>query len=221
MRSMSADWEAEEALTAEWDRTLRTAVAMAAVDIVPTASEREIGEQRHLVPALRNALESLAGADRVATGRRLQIQQGLPDWDPLPGNVDLLVGELPSPTMHPKVGIEVKSRTHSHKLGETPYDIFKMAALRRVSGVEATYLVVAATLTAFSSSEPGAALFNTPLGASEDWHSLYFIQEWRSEWAALLADSSGKPQRVPRLHRGGACVPRMGDPRAPGRKPGH
>jgi hypothetical protein len=50
MRSMSADWEAEEALTAEWDRTLRTAVAMAAVDIVPTASEREIGEQRHLVP---------------------------------------------------------------------------------------------------------------------------------------------------------------------------
>jgi hypothetical protein len=127
------------------------------------------------------------------------MQQGLPDWDPLPGNVDLLVGELPSATMHPKVGIEVKSRTHSHKLGETPYDIFKMAALRRVSGVEATYLVVAATLTAFSSSEPGAALFNTPLGASEDWHLLYFIQEWRSEWAALLADSSGKPQRVPRL----------------------
>src|SRR5438034_1049904 len=162
------------------------------------SGERDIGEQRHLVPALGDALRQLVGAAEVSTGRRLQTRDRLPDWDPLPGPVDVVIGEPPSPLARLLVGLEVKSRTHRRKLGETPYDIFKMASLRRMEGVDATYIVVAATRAAFNSNEPGAELFNTPVGTSEEWYSSYFIKEWFGAWAQLLGDSSGKPLRVPR-----------------------
>jgi hypothetical protein len=198
---LDESWEEAAAATARWDEAVRGAVARVAATIRPVSGELEIGEQRNLVPALAAEFGSHFGADKVATGKKLLAGRPLPDWDPLPGAVDLLIGESPAPQASPWLGIEAKSRTHRNKLAETPYDIFKMAALRRLDGVEATYLVVAATLSAFSSDEPGAALFNTPLNAGEEWYSAYFVTEWLGAWAQLLAESSGKPLRVPRTLR--------------------
>ena len=51
-------------------------------------------------------------------------------------------------------------------------------AQRRMPTVEAAYLVVGATLSAFCRDEPGAALCNTPGGKTENWYSSYLIGEW-------------------------------------------
>jgi hypothetical protein len=40
----------------DWDETLRTAVGTAAAKVAPTTDERRLGERRHLVPALGDAL---------------------------------------------------------------------------------------------------------------------------------------------------------------------
>jgi hypothetical protein len=188
-----------QAAAAHWDETLRAAVGTAAAKIAPTTDERKLGERRHLVPALGAALEELVGAAYVSTGTHLA--KALPDWRPPPEPVDLLIGEPPVPSARPVAGIEVKSRAHRRKLGETPYDIFKLASFRRLEGVEAAYLVVAGTTAGFSGSESGAALFNTPVGTSEEWYSSYLVDEWRSGWQHLLGDGNGRPVRVPRTVR--------------------
>jgi hypothetical protein len=184
-----------QAAAAHWDETLRTAVGMAAAKIAPTTDERKLGERRHLVPALGDALGELLGTAHVSAGMNLATP--LPDWRPLPGPLDLLIGEPPVPSARPVAGIEVKSRAHRRKLGETPYDIFKLASFRRLEGVEAAYLVVAGTTAGFSGNEPGAALFKTPVGTSEEWYSSYLVDEWRNGWRRLLGDGNGKPVRVP------------------------
>jgi hypothetical protein len=183
----------------DWDETLRRAVGTAAAKVAPTTDERKLGERRHLVPALCDALGELVGAANVSTG--MHTTTPLPDWRPPPGPVDLLIGQPPVPSTRPVVGIEVKSGTHRRKLGETPYDIFKLASFRRLDGVEAAYVVMAGTPTGFSGNDPGAALFRTPLGTSEEWYCSYLVDEWRNAWVHLLGDGNGRPLRVPRTVR--------------------
>jgi hypothetical protein len=184
---------------ARWDETLRAAVGMAASKVAPSTDERKLGEQRHLVPALREALGQLVGGARVSTG--VHTAEPLPDWRPLPAPFDLLIGEPPAPPARPRVGIEVKSGAHRRRLGETPFDIFKLAALPHVDGVEAAYLVMAAPRDGFAGTEPGAELFEPPIGKSEDWYSAYFVEQWGNAWAHRLGDGSGRPVRVPRIVR--------------------
>jgi len=183
---------------ARWDETLRAAVGLAAAKVAPSTDERKLGE-RHLVPAFRDALGHLVGAASVSAGVR--TAEPLPDWRPPPGPFDLLIGEPPTPPARPRVGIEVKSGAHRRRLGETPYDIFKLAALPHVDGVEAAYLVMAAPTAGFDGTEPGAELFELPIGRSEDWYSAYFVEQWRNAWAHTLGDGSGRPVRVPRIVR--------------------
>jgi len=183
----------------DWDETLRTAVGTAAARVAPTTDERKLGERRHLVPALGDALRELVGAGHVSIG--MHPTTPLPDWRPPPGPVDLLIGRPPAPSARPVVGIEVKSGTHRRRLGETPYDIFKLASFRRLDGVEAAYLVMAGTPAGFGGNDPGAALFRTPLGTSEEWYCSYLVDEWRNAWEHLLGDGNGRPVRVPRTVR--------------------
>jgi len=183
----------------DWDETLRAAVGTAAAKVAPTTDERRLGERRHLVPALGDALGELVGAAHVSAG--MHAATPLPDWRPPPGPFDLLVGQPPVPSAHPVVGIEVKSGTHRRKLGETPYEIFKLASFRGLDGVEAAYVVMAGTSAGFSGNDPGAALFKMPLGTSEEWYCSYLVDEWGNAWEHLLGDGNGRPVRVPRTVR--------------------
>jgi hypothetical protein len=185
--------------TARWDETLCAAVGIAAAKLAPSTDERKPGEERHLVPALRDALGQLVGASYVTSGAH--TREPLPDWRPLPAPFDLLIGEPPSPPERPRVGIEAKSGAHRRKLGETPYEIFKLASLPHLGGVEAAYLVMAAPTAGFSGTEPGAELFEPPTGRSEDWYSAYLVEQWWNAWAHTLGDGSGRPLRVPRIVR--------------------
>src|SRR5262249_18159193 len=105
------------------------------------------------------------------------------------------------PAARPLVGVEVKTGANARKLGQTPYHTLKLASMRRLHGVEATYLVVAATTQSFSGNEPGAELFKTPVGRSEEWYSSYFLEEWGHAWAQSLGDDSGKAMHLPRTLR--------------------
>src|SRR5262249_22500441 len=140
------------------------------------------------------------GPAHVSTGTRLQTEAPL-DRRLLQETVDIVIGEPPDPAARPLVGVEVKTGPNARKLGQTPYHTFKLASMRRLDGVEATYLVVAATTQSFSGDEPGAELFKTPVGHSEEWYSSYFLEEWGHAWAQSLDDDRGRAMHLPRTLR--------------------
>lgn len=174
----------------DWDTLVCDAVAEAANSIRRLEDQTEVGELAHLQPALAAALRAQLG-DRVITGF---TGAPLPDWNPLPGGIDVAISNsVPRVGNTPVVGIELKC----HKLDETLWDIFKMSALRRLPGVEAAYVVVAAPTHKFESAYAAAELFNTPVGHDKSWETVDFFKKWFKAWGYLLKGGAGRPVRVP------------------------
>jgi hypothetical protein len=166
---------------------LAHALGVAAAMMTPVAGE-EPGEKRHLEPAVRDGLTAQFGADRVRIGYR--VPGGLPDWNPQPGPVDAVLFDARGGI---RVGLELKV----YKLDETLWDVFKMASLARLAGVEAAYVAVVATGSKWASNSDCAALFQGEVFQETEWHSGYFFEQWRAAWANLLRGGRGRPTRVP------------------------
>src|SRR5262249_37831516 len=105
---------------------------MTAAKMAPSTSERAIGEQRHLLPALGTSLRELLGPAHVSTGTRLQTEAPQLDRRLLHETVDVVIGEPPDPAARPLVGVEVKTGANARKLGQTPYHTLKLASMRRL-----------------------------------------------------------------------------------------
>ena len=135
-----------------------------------------------MLKALRQVLGGRIGTEHRASD--------LADWMPVPSGVDIVI--MDSRESSVRVGIELKS----YKLDETLWDIIKMASLRRMTGVEAAYVVVAATSKKFDGSGDCAALFQTRLGEATSWESSSWFDRWPTAWADLLRGGSARPSRM-------------------------
>ena len=144
---------------------------------------------RHLQPGIRAALESTFGQSNVV--KEWRPQGGFPDWSPTPRGVDVAVFE--PAISSPSIGMEVKVGAVDQSL----WDVLKMASLRRVSGVEAAYVAVAATTTVWSGSSDCVALFSGEPDDDKEWHTAYFFEQWPTAWRRLLEGGSGRPTRIP------------------------
>jgi hypothetical protein len=171
-----------------WDAVVDAAVSEAALSIQRKPAQTDVGELAHLQPALTAALQTPLGR-RVANGGRVTQ---LPDWDPGPGPIDVVIRPPDQPTAV-QVGIELKS----YKLDETIWDIIKMASLRRHPGVEAAYIIVAATERKFSGQSDCAALFRQDPGVPNPSRTDSYFTIWAKAWTNLLLGGRGRPTLVP------------------------
>lgn len=173
------------------DELIARAISHAAREMKPDGDEGA-GEKRHLEPAVQLAFAEEFGSECVKIGYK--TPGGIPDWNPQPGGVDAVVLHADGST---RFGVELKV----WKIDETLWDILKMASLARVEGVEATYVVAAATADKWSGGSDCVPLFHSTPPEGEAWYTEFFFEEYPKAWTNLLLGGPGRPTRVPRTIR--------------------
>jgi hypothetical protein len=148
--------------------------------------------ERRLEDALVQQLAiEFAGWDVVA--RRKLPGVTLPDWDPLPGPIDVAVLRCER--------LVIAAELKLDDIDQTPWDICKMASASRIGSVLGAYVVAAAPAKTWSRRLDCVDLF---LGRSSDQrHSLSLFDDYRKAWTHLLKRGVARPTRVPaqlRLH---------------------
>jgi hypothetical protein len=171
----------------EWDQIVSETLAEAATAIARTPDQTDVGELAHLKPAFTAALRDRYG-ERITHEAKVPL---LPDWTPRPSGVDVVISR--TATAGPQVGVELKG----YHLDQTLWDIFKMASLRRMPGVEAVYVVAVATASKFAGEADVAALFRSPLAEAQIWNTLSFFVDWPKAWCDLLDGGAARPTGVP------------------------
>jgi len=135
-------------------------------------------------------------------GHREERPFSIPDWDPLPGAIDLRVIDENGATT---VCVELKVT----KTDETIWDMLKLLAALRVPGVRSAYVVVASKDDPWGSGREAAELFPSEAGSRLRIRSAdLFDRYWRS-WTHLLLEGRARPLRAPDEFeiRSVACVP--------------
>jgi len=162
------------------------------------------------VPPGKTLLEAMVEAAMVrglpdAFGGEVIAKRGpfsIPDWDPLPGAIDLRVIDENGATT---VCVELKVT----KTDETIWDMLKLLAALRVPGVRSAYVVVASKDDPWGSGREAAELFPSEAGSRLRIRSAdLFDRYWRS-WTHLLLEGRARPLRAPDEFeiRSVACVP--------------
>jgi hypothetical protein len=110
----------------------------------------------------------------------------IPEWDPQPGGVDLFMtasGRLIA-------AMELKVE----KVDEALWDIYKMVSLRTRPGVQATYVVIAASVAKWRSGTECTWLFDA---GEMRVNSGDVFRRDADAWRWLLKGGRGRPTRVP------------------------
>lgn len=169
--------------------------AAAAISVPP---EKELRE-RMLAAALAVQLPAFFGLDVVVAAGPFRI----PDWDPVPGAIDL---RLLGPGGTTIVCAELKVS----KTDETIWDMLKLLAALRVPEVSSAYLVVAAKDgPPWGLGREAANLFPPEPGSLLRVRTAeIFDRYWRS-WTHLLLEGRARPLRAPDEFeiRSVACAP--------------
>jgi hypothetical protein len=175
---------------AEIDAAIASAVAGAARRLSSESSGDEIGEKKHLEPALRAELAKAYG-ERVHPG---QQQLRFEHWEAAKGRlggVDLLV--------HDGVGgwsalVELKwcCTGDVRTLGWTLWDILKMASGRVSPGATACYAIVGAPTTLFEKPGTLGELFT-----NGEWCTRELIHRFTIHWQDLLSGGTARVSQLP------------------------
>jgi hypothetical protein len=167
------------------DPTVAAAVHEAGVAIVSAPSFKE--ELLH--DALEPALDRRLRPARVVRCRKVGLES-LPDWNPQPQAIDISVlstaGEV-------RLAFELKV----DEIGQTLWDMLKMAAAARLPSVDRAYLVVAASKRSWERGRrAGRRYFQDPPGRSSRATLDELFAEFRHDWKSDLRYTA-RPTRVP------------------------
>jgi hypothetical protein len=140
---------------------------------------------------LRKGLAAAGISESLIGARRLKVTD---DWSPLPGALDLYLTTEPGGE-----ALVWAAELKVDHLDQTLWDLFKLTSLSGRSGLEATFLVVAADSREFSRPARCAELF-PPLDAGpREIDVLELFRANAGAWCDLLYDGTGRPTRLPRL----------------------
>lgn len=168
---------------------LATNLAAERLDEISRSGEY-LTETRHQQPAIRQALQEVQ--DGVVD--RSEITLDLPNWDPNPGGVDVIVRDS---NKEPRIAAELKLWKTDWML----WDTLKMIDALHVDDLEAAYLIMGTNEKGWSSRlracsidgkttelfQPGETVHDTSKLFADNAHS----------WYDLLTGGTGRPGRVP------------------------
>ena len=141
---LRAEAEAALGVPREGDRIMSHATQLVAMRLEEMQFDEPglyLGETRHLQPAMRKALAEIQDGEVDQS----EIRVFLPNWDPIPGGVDIVVR---SPSGKPRFAAELKLRDTHWML----WDALKMIDLRIHPELESAYLIVGTTNQGWSST---------------------------------------------------------------------
>jgi hypothetical protein len=197
LERLSAEHEAASGKPREGDRIMSEVTRVAAGrlnDIQGANPDLSLGENRHLQPVIRETLAE------VQTGivDQAEIKVFLPNWDPLPGGIDVVVRGASG---KPRFAAELKLRETYWML----WDALKMIDLRIHPGLESAYLVVGATNAGWSATYQNCEANHKTTELFEPGDLVHDTRElFRTNahaWFELLMGGTARPTRVPELIR--------------------
>jgi hypothetical protein len=107
----------------------------------------------------------------------------VPDWEPLPGSIDLAVLR--------REELVVAAELKLDDVDQTLWDIYKMASASRMPSVSGAYAVAAAPEKTWSRPLDCVELFLDE--SSDEWYSEFLFDEYRKAWAHLLKGGTARP----------------------------
>lgn len=139
-----------------------------------------------LQPMVRNALRDL----RAGPVDESEITLGLPNWNPLPKGVDVLVRH--KPMGNARYVAELKMRDTD----QTLWDFYKMVDALNIDGIEAAYLIVGASKRQWGkTSDACTGIFRDE--GLDDYPSRKLFENNKKAWWNLLWGGRARPTQIP------------------------
>ncbi len=119
----------------------------------------------------------------------------IPDWDGDPegklGGIDLSVRHQPDGDLRYLAELKVDDVQH------TLWDLLKLASATQLRGVEAAYLLVAASMRCWDSRKACVAFFPASPTPPTRWATRELFSTYEHAWRDLLKGGSARPTRLP------------------------
>ncbi len=155
-----------------------------------SSDETPLGENRHQQPTTRRVLRSLQGGAVDESEITLQ----LPNWNPVPGGVDVIVrGEAGNP----RFAVELKLEKTHWML----WDAYKMVDALELEQLEAVYMMLGASTTGWNSEFRNCSQGAKTTELFEEGEIIHdsaeLFEQNAHAWTDLLWGGTGRPTRVP------------------------
>ncbi|HEY7259082.1 MAG TPA: hypothetical protein VH459_08425 [Gaiellales bacterium] len=146
-------------------------------------------KETRLHTAIEPELEFAFPEDTLVSRKGARLN--LPGWAPQPGQIDVRLLREDGTT---RLAFELKV----DEIGQSLWDMLKMAAAARDARTEAAYVVVAATARSWSHGRrAGTRFFRLSTGARCEVSLAELFAEYRREWRWHLAHDTGRVREFP------------------------